>query len=111
MAFKALSLAHAPDADKEQHRSAIDTGMYQLFTVVVKNQAEAVAVCRDFVERRAIDSVLLCPGFTHRDVAEIVDAVGPNVAVCVARGDGPSSRVSRAALERAGYPSMREEIG
>ena len=42
MAFKALFLAHAPDADKEKHRSAIDTGMYQLFTVVVRNQAEAM---------------------------------------------------------------------
>jgi hypothetical protein len=103
MAFKVLSLAHAPDADYEQHRSAIDTGMYQLFTVVVQNQAEAVAVCQAFVERRAIDSVLLCPGFTHRDVAQIVDAVGPHVAVSVARGDGPSGRVAKAAREREGY--------
>jgi hypothetical protein len=103
MAFKALFLAHAPDADKEKHRSAIDTGMYQLFTVVVKDQAEAVAVCRDFVEQKNIDSVLLCPGFTHSDVAGIVEAVGGNVAVCVARGDGPSNKVSLAAMKRAGY--------
>ena len=103
MAFKALFLAHAPDADQEKHRSAIDTGMYQLFTVVVRDQAEAVAVCRDFVEQKNIDSVLLCPGFTHSDVAEIVRTVGGNVAVCVARGDGPSSKVSLAAMKRAGY--------
>ena len=103
MAFKALFLAHAPDADKEKHRSAIDTGMYQLFTVVVRDQAEAVAVCRDFVEKKNIDAVLLCPGFTHSDVAEIVGTVGGNVAVCVARGDGPSGKVSLAAMKRAGY--------
>ena len=100
MPFKALFLAHARDADKEKHRSAIDTGMYRLFTVVVRNQAEAVEVCRDFVERESIDSVLLCPGFTHGDVAAIVRAVGDGVAVSVARGDGPSARVSLAARTR-----------
>ncbi len=103
MAFKALFLAHAPDADKEKHKNAIDTGMYQLFTVVVKNQAEAVEVCQDFVEKKKIDSVLLCPGFTHGDVAEIVQAAGGNVAVAVARGDGPSGKVSLAARRREGY--------
>jgi len=103
MAFKVLFLAHAPDADKEKHRSAIDTGMYQLFTVVVANQGEAIEVCRDFVEKKSIDSVLLCPGFTHSDVAQIVESVGGNVGVSVARGDGPSGRVSSAARKRERY--------
>jgi len=107
MAFKALFLAHAPDADKEKHRSAIVTGMYQLFTVVVRNRAEAIEVCRDFVEKKSIDAVLLCPGFTHSDVAEIVKAVGKNVAVSVARGDGPSGKISLAARKREGYMSKR----
>ena len=40
MAFKALFLAHAPDADYEKHSNVIDTGKYNLFTVVVKNQME-----------------------------------------------------------------------
>lgn len=103
MAFKVLSLAHAPDADKEKHRSAIDTGMYRLFTVVVRNQAEAVEVRREFVEGEDIDSILLCPGFGHGSVAEIAQAVGDNVAVSVARGDGPSSRASSAARRQEGY--------
>jgi hypothetical protein len=103
MAFKVLFLAHAPDADKDRHQSTIDTGMYQLFTVVVKNQAEALGVCREYAEERNIDSVLLCPGFTHSDVAEIARAAGGNVAVSVARGDGPSGRVSLAARKREGY--------
>ena len=55
MAFKVLFLAHAPDAVKEIHQNQIDTGMYQLFTVVVKNQAEAVEVCQDFVKNKNID--------------------------------------------------------
>ena len=41
MAFKALFLAHAPDADYEKHNNVIDTGKYKLFTVVVKTQNEA----------------------------------------------------------------------
>lgn len=51
MAFKTLFIAHAPDANKERHRSVIYTGMYQLFTVVVKNQEEAVEVSSDFIKR------------------------------------------------------------
>ncbi len=109
MAFKVLFLAHAPDADKEKHRSAIATGMYQLYSVVVRNQAEAIEVCRNFVETENVDSVLLCPGFTHSDVAEIVKAVGSNVAVSVARGDGPSGKVSLAVRKREGYSAKRTQ--
>jgi len=103
MAFKVLFLSHAPDADMERHRGKIETGKYRLFTVVVRNQTQAIQVCRDFVEREGIDSVLLCPGFTHADVAEIAGVVGRNVAVAVARGDGPSARASLAARKREGY--------
>jgi len=74
---------------------------------VVRDQAESIEVCRDFVEKENIDSVLLCPGFTHSDVAEIVKAVGKNVAVSVARGDGPSGKVSLAARRREGYLAKR----
>ena len=37
---------------------------------------------------------MLCPGFTHRDIAEIAEVVGENVGVNVARGDGPSTRIA-----------------
>ena len=94
MAFKVIFLAHAPDADAERHRCVIDTGKYKLFVVVVKNQREAVEVCRKLVRNEGIHAVLLCPGFTHRDVAEIAETVGENVGVFVARGDGPSNRTS-----------------
>ena len=108
MAFKVLFLAHAPDAENEKHRNLIDTGMYQLFTVVVKNQVEAVEIFESFVEKENIDSVLLCPGFTHSDVAEIMEAAGGTVAVSVARGDGPSGKVSLAARKREGYLGKKE---
>ena len=85
MPFKVVFLAHAPDADPEKHRSVIDTGKYKLYSVVVKTQA---------VEEEGIHSILLCPGFTHKNISEIVEAVRMKAGVFVARGDGPSSRIT-----------------
>jgi len=103
MAFKTLFLAHAPDADMEKHRCFIDTGKYQLDVVIVKSQAEALEVCTRLFREKQVESILLCPGFTHRDIAEIVQATENRVAVCVARGDGPSNRISQEALKKAGF--------
>ncbi|MBE9512061.1 MAG: hypothetical protein IMY71_14425 [Bacteroidetes bacterium] len=103
MAFKVLFLAHAPDADKEKHRSIIDTGKYKLLSVVVKTQEEAIEECKDIHEKENIDTVLLCPGFKHLDVAEISRSLEGKVAVCVARGDGPGNRISQAAMKRENY--------
>jgi len=66
-----------------------------------------VEVSADFVKRKHIDSILLCPGFRHSDVAEIAKTIGSNVAVAVARGDGPSSKVSQEARKREGYFTKR----
>jgi len=103
MAFKVVFLAHAPDADAKRHRCVVDTGKYKLFVVVVKNQREAVEVCRKLVRDEGIHAVLLCPGFTHRDVAEIAETVGENVGVFVARGDGPSHRASMETMKKEGW--------
>jgi hypothetical protein len=103
MAFKTLFMAHSLDADKEKHRAAIQTGKYGLFVVVVRNQAEALEVSREFRAKEKIDSILLCPGFTHGDAAEIFAALGNQVSVSVARGDGPSSRLAVEAMAREGF--------
>ena len=103
MAFKVVFLSHAPDAEPEKHRCVVETSKYRLFVVLVKNQAQAVEVCKKFVKEEGIHSVLLCPGFTHRDVAEISEAVGDNVAVAVARGDGPGNRVSMKVIKRESW--------
>jgi len=100
MAFKAVFIAHAPDADFEKHHSVIITGKYKLFTWVVKSQAEAIKVCKDLYEKEKIDSVVLCPGFTHKDVAEIFEVLGNKVAVCASRGDGPSNLITAPVLQR-----------
>jgi len=100
MAFKAVFIAYAPDADKEKHHNIIDTGKYKLFSYIVKTYTEAIQVCKELYEKEKIDSVMLCPGFTHKEVAEIFQALESKVAVCVARADGPSSKISIPALQR-----------
>ncbi len=93
MAFKAAFLAHAPDAEPEKHRCMIETSKYKLFSVVVKDQVQAVEECKKLIKEEGIHSVLLCPGFSDKNVAEIAQAVGENVGVAVARGDSPGRRV------------------
>ena len=102
MAFKAVFVAHAPDADPEKHRCMIETPKYKLFVRVVQDQEQAVRVCQGLVQEEGIQSILLCPGFTHKGIAEIAEAVGEKAGVFVARGDGPSSRVTMGVMEREG---------
>jgi hypothetical protein len=100
MAFKALFLAHAPDADYEKHNHVIDTGRYKLFTVVVKNQIEAIKVSKNLYENEKIDAIILCPGFTHNDVSELFNTLEGKVSINVSRGDGPSNRISQPVIQR-----------
>ncbi len=112
MAFKVLFLSHAPDADAQKHRCVIETPEhYKLFVVVAKDQEQAIEVCRNLVKDEGIHAVLLCPGFTHRDVAEVAEAVGDGISVSVARGDGPSNRISMEVLRREGWFSETEKGG
>lgn len=101
MSFNVLCMVHSPDANPQQHRSCIDTGQYKLFTVVVKDQSQALEVAQAMTAEHQLDSILLCPGFTHRDVAQIFDALDGKVGVCVARGDPPSNQISLQARKRA----------
>ena len=100
MAFKAAFIAHAPDADPdaepEKHRCLIETpSLYKLFVRVVQAGQE-VEVCQNLVKEEGIHTIIFCPGFTHKDIAKVVEAVGPKVGVFVGRGDGPSIRLSQA---------------
>ena len=107
MAFKVVFLAHAPDADPEKNRCVVETSKYKLFVVVVKSQGQAVEVCKNLVKEEGVHSILLCPGFTHKEVAQISEVVGGNVGVFVARGDGPSNRALSKARQREGYRSKQ----
>jgi hypothetical protein len=105
MAFKALFMGYAPDADMAKHHTVIDTGMYRLNVAIVRNQAEALEVCRKLLSSESLDVVHLCPGFSHEDVARIAEAVGDSVAVGVSRGDFRSTTAIQGAVAREGWPS------
>jgi len=104
MPFKVVFLAHASDAEPARDRSLIETSTYRLFSVVVRDQAQAVEECKRLVKEEGIHSVLLCPGFSPKNVAEITEAVGEGVGVAVARGDSPGRRVP-AKVRIAAYTS------
>ncbi len=76
-------------------------------TSSVKNHSEALEVCKRLVREEGIHSIILCPGCTHLDVAEIAQAVGKDVSVSVARGDAPSMQAARTVMEREGWFSGR----
>ena len=83
MAFKVVF--HAPDADPEKNRCVVETSKCKLFVVEVKSQDQAVEVCRDLVKREKVDFIILCPGFAHKEVAQLSEVAGGNVGVFVAR--------------------------
>ena len=103
MAFKVLFLAIAPDAQSDKNKCFIETPKYKLFVQLVKNQEQALGICKKLVSENGIHSVLLCPGFTHKKIAEISDAVGKGVGITIARGDGPSSKISREIRKKEGW--------
>ncbi len=103
MAFKVVFIAHTPDAEPEKHQCVVETSKYRLLIRLVKSQEQAVEVCKKLVREEGIHSILLCPGFTHQNVAEIAEAVGENVGVSVARGDGPSSKIAKDVMKREGW--------
>nr|MDO8079334.1 DUF6506 family protein [Candidatus Freyarchaeota archaeon] len=102
-AFKALFLAHAPDAEPKKHRCVIETGKYKLFAVAVRNQEQAIEECKNHVKKEGIQSILLCPGFTHKNIAEIQEAAGEKVGVFVARGDSPGNRIAMEVMQKEGW--------
>jgi len=103
MAFKEVALIRCPDAELEKHRCEIETPKYKLFVRTVRNQGQAVEICQSLVKEEGIHSILLCAGFTYKNIAQIAEVVGPNVGISVARGDGPSNKVTAAAMEKAGW--------
>jgi len=111
MAFNVLFLAHAPDVNSAKHRCLVESPKYKLFLRVVKDQDEALETCKNLVRDKGIHSILLCPGFKHKDVAEIKEAAGENVGVFVARGDGPSQGVTMEVMKREGwFPGERKDL-
>lgn len=103
MPFTALFLATAPDADPEVHRSLIESDLFRLFSVVVRDHEQAIRVCTALVAEDRVQSIALCPGHSHADVAAIVEAVGEQVSVSIARSDIAGMHAAAQAMEKAGW--------
>ncbi|WXG39456.1 MAG: DUF6506 family protein [Candidatus Freyarchaeum deiterrae] len=103
MAFKALFLAHAPDAEPKKNRCVIETGKYKLFVVVVRSQEQALEECKNHVKKEGIHAIILCPGFTNKNIAEIQETVGEKVGVNVAGGDSPSNQIAMEVMQKEGW--------
>jgi len=54
MSFKAAFIAHVPDADPEKNRTLTETKKYKLFVNFVKNQEQAVSVCKKLVKEEGV---------------------------------------------------------
>jgi hypothetical protein len=61
MAFKALFMAHVPDADPERDNCILETEKYKLYVRLVKGQNQALEVCRKLVKEEGIEAIMLCP--------------------------------------------------
>lgn len=100
--FKTAFIAHVPDANPQKDRCKIETSLYELTSILVKDDNQALKVCEELAQE-GIHSIILCPGFTHKAISRILEATGEKVGISVARGDDPSTRIALKAMEEAGW--------
>lgn len=103
MAFRTVFISLAPDGDASRYRASVKTSKIEVTAVVARDVADAVNFVKKAATEGLIDAVLLCPGFTHEAVAEIVKAAGSSIGVTVARGDGRSTALAHEAMKKAGW--------
>jgi len=101
--FRAALVAMTPDADPSKHRTVIKTPLYELTSILVKNEDEAIRICKELVQKYGVQSFLLCPGFTSTGVARVSEAVGDGISINVARGDGPSNAIAHRIMSEVGF--------
>lgn len=102
MSFTTMFMAHAPDGNPEDV-ALLETPTYKVYSVVIKDQAEALATARKLVSEKGVESIILCPGFSNKDIAELEEALGEGVGISVARGDPHSQAVAMQAMKREGW--------
>ena len=105
MASKSAVVVMAPEGDPKKHRASIKMPKSETTIVACEsgNYDQVTAVCKELVQKDGVQSFILCPGFTHEGVAKVASAVGPGVAVNVARGDPPGGMVTRQILVKEGW--------
>jgi hypothetical protein len=103
--FKAASVIMALNADPIKHQASVKSDQFEYTTVFIPlfDFDRAAQVSKDLVEKEGIQSITLCPGFTHEGVAKVRSAVGESVAVNVSRGDVPSTLMTAQILSKEGW--------
>lgn len=105
--FRAVFMAQVPDANPDEHQSVVETSIYELTTVLVKDIDEALKTTKKLVAEKNIRCFFLCPGFTHQAIARIAEAIGDSVAVSSCRTDNPGRKVIAEMLEEVGWFSEK----
>jgi hypothetical protein len=103
--FKAANVIMAPNADPMKHRASVKGDQFEYTMVVIPllDFDRAAQVCRDLVEKEGIQSINLCPGFSHEGVAKVRTAVGESFPINVSRGDVPSTMMTAQILGKEGW--------
>jgi hypothetical protein len=103
--FKEACVIMALGGDPNKHRVSIKTPKVELTTVLIElmDFDQAVDVCKDLVQKEGVQSIILCPGFTHQAIARIASAVGGRASINVARGDGPGTMMVSEILTKEGW--------
>jgi hypothetical protein len=103
--FKSGIVVMVPDGDPQKHRATIKTSKVDMTLVLTRlfDFDLAASVCQDLVKNEGVQSIILCPGFTNEAVAKMAEAVGPGIAVNVARGDVPSVMTTGEILGKEGW--------
>ena len=105
MVFRTVFIGQAPDGDPKKHRASIKTSKLEAIFIIVKlgDIEGALAIAKHLAEKEGIQSLQLCPGWRHEDVARFRQAVGENVSIFVSRGDIPSSLMTAQVLSKEGW--------
>jgi hypothetical protein len=103
--FKAANIIMAPNADPQQHRATIKGDQFEYTTVAIPlfNFNQAAQVGKELVEKEGVQSINLCPGFSHEGVAKVRSALGEGVPVNVSRGDVSSTMMTAQILAKEGW--------
>ena len=94
MPVKTVFVIVSPDGDPEKHIATIKTAGLEITTVVCKylDVDQVVHVCKDMVDNQGIETIIVCPAFTHEHLGRLQSAVGSDVPISVARSDSPGTR-------------------
>lgn len=93
MSLNEAYLILVPNVDSKLDRSIIKKDNYKCITVLINDEDEALDVAKELLKSEDIHAFILCPGFSNSSVGTISSALGENISVNVARGDGKSTKI------------------